>query len=418
MSNKVIKKYVYCIQVSLASPLCISSGDGDLTDSDVVVNGEGMPFIPGSSLAGAMRAYLLKKKSVDCIFGYENMKDASGKMSSMFVSDLLFDGKVKTTIRDGVKLSSEKTAISGAKYNMEVIDTGAKGSFWLELVIREKDNEDVWVEQINKVFLGLKNGDIRLGSKKTRGYGEVNILSIKEKVFTKDNALEYKDSYKNLENNHSWNEKVDSFENASSIYISIKVPLKLEGGISIRQYQAKKGEPDFVHITANEKPVIPGTSFAGAIRHRLTDILQDINASNTNSILENMFGYVKEKEDAKISDITIGECVIENSIRMNLTRNSISRFESGAKNGALFSEMCYVGGTTMLDIRVKKSEHDKQIVGLLLLALKDVQNGFLAVGGQTSIGRGLFSATGPITISEDVKEEECLKEAFQAIVRG
>ena len=63
MSNKVIKKYVYCIQVSLASPLCISSGDGDLTDSDVVVNGEGMPFIPGSSLAGAMRAYLLKKKA-------------------------------------------------------------------------------------------------------------------------------------------------------------------------------------------------------------------------------------------------------------------------------------------------------------------------------------------------------------------
>lgn len=452
MSNKVIKKYVYCIQVSLESPLCISSGDGDLTDSDVVVNGQGIPFIPGSSLAGAMRAYLLKKKSEDCIFGYEKMpdttkdtkqdatKDASGKMSSMFVSDLLFDGKVKTTIRDGVKLSSEKTAISGEKYNMEVIDTGAKGSYCLELVIREKDNEDVCIEQINKVFTGLKNGDIRLGSKKTRGYGEVKVLSIKEKVFTKDNALEYKDAYKlfedekgykSIENDNSWNEKDDSYENASSTYINIQVPLKLEGGISIRQYQAKKGEPDFVHITANGEPVIPGTSFAGAIRHRLTEILHDINATNTNSILENMFGYVKEKEDvkisdikikekedAKISDITIGECVIENSIKMNLTRNSISRFESGAKKGALFSEMCYVGGTTVLDIRVKKSEHDKQIVGLLLLALKDVQNGFLAVGGQTSIGRGLFSATDEITISEDIKEEECLKEAFQAIERG
>ena len=418
MSNKVIKKYVYCIQVSLASPLCISSGDGELTDNDVVMNGEGIPFIPGSSLAGAMRGYLLKKKNENCIFGFENTKKATGKMSSVFVSDLQFEGTVKTVIRDGVKLSNEKTAISGAKYNMEVVDTGAKGIFWLELVIRENDKEEEWIEQINKVFSGWKKGDIRLGSKKTRGYGELSILSIKEKIFTKENALEYKNAYGNLENDDSWIEKLDSVKDDFSAYISIRVPLKLEGGISIRQYQAKKGEPDFVHITSNGEPVIPGTSFAGAIKHRLRDILCEINAKNASAVLDNIFGYVKEDEKAKISDVTIGECVISGSKKMNLTRNSISRFESGAKSGALFTEMSYVGGLTTLDIRVKKSEHDKEIVGLLLLVLKDVQNGFLSVGGQTSIGRGLFSANGPISISEDVKETECFKAAFSVIERG
>ena len=35
-----------------------------------------------------------------------------------------------------------------------------------------------------------------------------------------------------------------------------------------------------------------------------------------------------------------------------------------------------------------------------MLALKDLQNGFLAVGGQTAIGRGLFSADGPIGLME------------------
>ena len=55
MSNSLLKKIVYFVSVQLVSPLCISKGDGILTDNDVLVNGEGVPFIPGYSLAGAMR---------------------------------------------------------------------------------------------------------------------------------------------------------------------------------------------------------------------------------------------------------------------------------------------------------------------------------------------------------------------------
>ena len=50
---------------------------------------------------------------------------------------------------------------------------------------------------------------------------------------------------------------------------------------------------------------------------------------------------------------------------------------------------------------VRKSDHpadEKWILGLLLLAVKDLQNGLLAVGGQTAIGRGIFEKQGPIVI--------------------
>jgi len=34
--------------------------------------------------------------------------------------------------------------------------------------------------------------------------------------------------------------------------------------------------------------------------------------------------------------------------------------------------------------------------GLVLLTLKDLENGFLAIGGQTAVGRGLFGVTKPL----------------------
>ena len=423
MSNSVLKKIVYFVRVRLVSPLCISEGDGILTDSDVLRNGEGNPFIPGSSLAGAMRAYLDKEKFQECIFGYEDMSTNKGRMSSLFISDLCFEGGIHTTVRDSVALSNKKTTISGAKFDMEVVDTGAEGSFWMELVIREKDDEIHLLEQLQAVLAGWKEREIRFGSKKSRGYGEVQILSVKEKVFDRTNILEYGNAYSDVENGpEGWTDMTFEGEGETSRkYVTISLPLKLEGGISIRQYAVKKEEPDFVHITANGKPVIPGTSFSGAIRHRLSDILEELGVSNTEQIVDEIFGYVKKngkESTARVSNVVIGECVLENSQKLTMVRNGISRFESGAKDGALFKELSYVGGYTVLEIKVKKTGNLDKIIGLLLLVLKDVQNGFLAVGGQTAVGRGLFSANGNIAISSECTQEQYLAAAADMLVRG
>ena len=93
-----------------------------------------------------------------------------------------------------------------------------------------------------------------------------------------------------------------------------------------------------------------------------------------------------------------------------MTRTGISRFEAAAKKGALYTEKTYVNGTFTLNILVRKGPYandQKWIVGLLLLAIKDLQNGLLAVGGQTAIGRGVFSAAEDLKIDgESGKENE------------
>ena len=50
----VLKRKVLYIQVQLTSPLSVSSGENEWTDSDVLRDENGQPYVAGSSLAGAV----------------------------------------------------------------------------------------------------------------------------------------------------------------------------------------------------------------------------------------------------------------------------------------------------------------------------------------------------------------------------
>lgn len=393
----ISKKIVYRIVLKFITPVSVSSGNEGTTDSDVMVDFEGNPFIPGASLAGAFRAYLQtqNKSEMELLFGFtSNEKGNDGKMSSLFISDLEFDGEPQRIIRDSVALDDNKISYDGAKFDFEALEGKCiKGHFYMEVTIRDESKEEVFKKMIDEIFAGIKLHEIRLGSKKTRGYGIVEVDEVKKKEFESKNYLNYADCY----NESSWN-NVDKYhfgetENDGN-YVHIRVPLELVGGISIRQYAVKKNSPDFEHITSNGKPVIPGTSFMGALRHRTKTILDSLNEEynifNKEELMNEMFGYVNGKK-AHISNIVIDEATIENAKPLTITRTGISRFESSAKNGALYQEKTYVGGNFDLCISVKKGNPNTDtMIGLLLLAIKDLQNGYLAVGGQTSVGRGIF----------------------------
>ena len=191
---KVIKREVLYVQVQVTSPLSVSSGDNEWTDSDVLRDADGNPFVTGNSLAGAMRAYLGKKKDdKDCFMGFTG-KDADGnddgKMSSLFVSDMCFDGKYISGVRDGVALNGSKVAVDGSKFDMEIIEAMATAHFYMELTIREQDDEQQIHHELKQIFRGIDEGEICLGGKKTRGFGRFRLLSVKHQTYDKTNFLE------------------------------------------------------------------------------------------------------------------------------------------------------------------------------------------------------------------------------------
>lgn len=449
MNNSIKKKIIFSIQVELDSPLCVASGKEGLTDADVMQDYDGNPFVPASSIAGAMRAYLKKEKNSPCLLGYS--EDEEGRMSSLFLSDMTFQDGWELYTRDGVTLDDKKTALDGSKYDMQMIEAGTKAHFYAELTIRENngiekdlhDSEEEYVSDLAAILCGINSGKLRIGRKKTRGFGKIKLIQVRKIEFTANNYLKYSGIYREQD---IWSEAANQrmLEEGWCIweawreerkkpteYLLLQVPLSLQGGISVRQYASRKGEPDFVQMVrrcnatdnkrAKEIPIIPGSSIAGALKHRLKIILHQLASHDSKiqvkNILDTMFGYV-EGDNAHISMITVNEAVIEGAVPLTVTRTGISRFESSARNRSLFTEKTYVGGMLNLEILIKKGIYKDQqwMLGLLLLAIRDLQNGYLAVGGETSIGRGIFQSNGEILLDGQLLNvEQMIAEALASL---
>lgn len=407
--NKILKRIYIKVEMVLKSPLCISNGSTLVTDNDVIKDFDGNPFIPGTSIAGTLRAYSsFEEKDENNPFGFS--KEDKGKMSSIIFYDAFFDKEVKTIIRDGIELDEGKITKDTGKFDIEAIETGAKTELRIEVIIRKDDDEEKILEILKYALIGLKKGDMQFGMKKNRGFGEVKVKNIYIEEFTNDNGKEWL--------NFNWRDmktKLYLDDKVKSKYYEIVVPLKLEGGISIRQYSSKINQPDYVHLTCNGKPIIPGSSWNGAIRHRISEILEELSGEDKKNFIDEIFGYVTKKEngvesDAKQSSVIISESIIEEAVSLPMTRNKIDRFDNSTVDGALYTELSYFGGKTSLNIKINSKVENKWIIALLMIVIKDIQGGFLSIGGQTAVGRGLFKADGEVKFCGfEYNEEEYLK---------
>ena len=400
------EKIYYYIRFKLESPLSVGNGDDNLTDHDCIRNSNGDLFIPATSIAGVFSHYLNEEQRN--LFAPKSNNEYL--QSPYFISDA--SSNVNMSIRDGVKLTENKTAEKSAKYNFEVIETGAEFDFRIELTIRDGDNADKMKEIVDFLLNGFNSGEIVLGLKSKRGYGKVSLIRVYKKSFDNDIDSLLKFNKYNVKN---YDEYILKQENLNKNFDYLEVELEQIGGLSIRRYSSKAGEADFEHIKSSGTPVIPGTSWAGLIRsqvQRYVNLIENQFNTKLDVNLDHWFGREKQKNsEAVASNIIIEESIIENSKEITLTRNKIDRFSGGASDRALFTEKAVFNGTTKLGIKIKKGitykdnelqedstksteyskvENNSKIVGLIALVLKDIDNGLIALGGQTSVGRGIF----------------------------
>lgn len=442
MGEPIQTRVYYAIDVELVSPLSVSSGKNEITDADVLVNGAGEFFVPGTSLAGVMRNYLETAKNEESVFGYS--KGQKGKMSSLFISDLYFTAQGEeqpvaiSSIRDNVELTDEKTV--NEKFDREIVESGARGILYINYLVRQGESEQDYENIIHTILRAFESGEIRIGSKKNRGFGRIKIKNIyirkfaysnsgsERKSFNLESWIDFKKDFKNLNNyekREDFKNWLDEFEPEVRKYIALKVPLKLTGGISIRRYFAntkkntekkQKTKVDFEQICREQDAVIPGSSWNGAIRADIKAIFRELGVEEQHqqTLMHDWFGMVDKKhKTAKQSCIVIGESVIKGGEKLPITRNRINRLDASTKDKALYSEIAYFGGKTALEILVRKDEERsyKALLGMITLVIQDIQDGYLAIGGQTGIGRGIFAADKEKTIecSEEETFEECRK---------
>ncbi|HID65061.1 MAG TPA: hypothetical protein EYP49_20270, partial [Anaerolineae bacterium] len=180
----------------------IGSGQGaDITDALIRRDTAGQPVIPGTAIAGALRALLtrlsprlgggtcqaLKGDPASCgcgvchLFGDVNPSDelgASSQASRLLVFNARLNGKSATLIRDGVGINrvTRAAARAGAvKFDLEVLPAGVE--FDLRLELRDADAED---EQLLAAALAeWQAGRAWLGGRVARGLGAFDLTGVK-----------------------------------------------------------------------------------------------------------------------------------------------------------------------------------------------------------------------------------------------
>ena len=427
-------------------------GDGTgIVDMCLLRDAKGNPFIPGASIAGAARSYLARKRMswanyshpdgikkeptvIRRLFGGADSRDT---MSALIVADAkCVSDEVKTFIRDGVRVDAESgSAAEGAKFDVEVLERGTEFALSMECIIREGDNTLGLTELFLGILHGFQKGDIHLGARTRRGYGKGKVESWKIYDLRMDNpqhVLAWLKDQPEL----GWSKDQPESQGQSHLkprpllsdqrnYFRIEADFKLRTSLLIRSSSENPDDPDIVHLHSNDKPVIPGTSFAGAFRHRAALIVNTLNwkihGKDEDAVCE-MFGPIhkqddktKQQTDLWASRVTIEEHIVENVKPQWQDRVAIDRFTGGSLQSALFNEKpVYPCSLKELEpnirLRLTLEEPEKEEIGLLLLTLRDFWYGHAALGGETSNGRGTLQGIKAKLIYKDNPDPSNTKE--------
>ena len=307
--------------VTLVSPALIGSGNNERSDCDVILDSEGKPFIPATSLIGVLQHNIKPSKREEELkkfWGYTEGTDSF--QSCVLCSDLYLQNEAQIIIRDGIKIDNRNGMVefdevrnTGKKYDYQVIDRGAE--FGLKIVINFSDRTKVFCEQMAATIKSLlENEKVRIGAKTNSGLGRVNLTkaALQKYSFNKKpdvfNWLTGKDG-----DDLAKSELVPfDFEIGNPVF-TINATLKLKNSFIIRSYAEDATAPDSTSIKSGGEYVITGSALKGAIRSRAERILNTVKANMAQQIIDDLFGYVVEnnsKSKAKKGRIRIDEVIL------------------------------------------------------------------------------------------------------------
>lgn len=190
---------VYCIhsKIQVKGSLEVTrslhvGGFGTSTNVDLplAVNGQGQVYIPGTSLAGALRGWMARvfdEAEVDALWGFQPDPKSQGPdlghASRILIEDALVcqangDPMMlqQMELRSGVGIDRHLgSAAEQCLYNRGVIPRGSTLSFEFSVEIPDAAREAVTKTAIDQLLLAMQEQEIRLGAAKSRGLGRVKL---------------------------------------------------------------------------------------------------------------------------------------------------------------------------------------------------------------------------------------------------
>lgn len=341
-------------------------------------------------------------------------------------------------VRQHVKINEQGVAESGGKFDEQVVYKGSRFCFEIEMVAKDCDDSKTFFENLLKK---INSDSFRIGAGTRNGFGELKVIEDLSAYVIVDlcsplHLKAYLDKSADLSDTSFWDSgKKSDFPGWNTRQSWIKYTLQLVpedfflfgSGFGNENADMTPVTESYIDWTSGEgvfkdsAVLIPATSIKGALAHRIAFYYNKLTGQyaddekakpktgSDNPAVSALFGFVKGEEKSRgnviISDI-IKEANVDNKI---LNHVAIDRFTGGAISGALFSEEVLYGNdqkfiaTIMVDKKsVVKFISDRftgeeptvtwdNVLKSLDLAIDDICNGMLPLGGGVNRGHGRFA---------------------------
>lgn len=391
-----MKRVYYQLKFEQKSPLRIGNGDKENTDSDLFMDGRGLPFIPGSSVAGILRS-MLSKEEADKVFGM-----VEGDLiteSHILVSDAVLDDNVKAeditiSVRDGIEIDDWGMTVKKSKYDFQVAETEKDYTCILEW--RGEDDSEV-TQILDPLIQRIVENGFFAGARTTRGYGMLSVKA-KKREFQFPNEIDKWLSFHAFASNAFEKQEKIQGKTVTKGGLSIDIGIKISGSFSVRVRTSDYVEledgtlPSSIPLmNRNKKPVVPGTTWAGCFRHHMRNLIFELQGIDQEKELENLdliFGKSKMAGQHQKSKIIFSETVIVGGTQHITTRNAVDRFTQAPKNAGLYTLAVWYGGGGTIRIRIEEDAMTDIQKKLLAITLIDLNLGLMSFGGETGVGRG------------------------------
>lgn len=432
-------RFLARVVLEAKTPLAIGSGKEDVfTDALVATDVNGLPYIPGTSIAGVLRS-MIGDKQAESFFGFKGEKNKGGEGSKVifteakilnskgdvvdglrldaFKDSLLVNYK-ELPIRQHVRMNSKGTGEDKGKFDEQVVFAGTRFCFEIEFIsedVVEKENFETILKCINK-------NTFRIGSGSRSGFGEIEVVDIKTLVLDLKNESDRQiylekssDLSKEFEKWQTYDRESAEDEKWTRYEITLKPNdfFNFSSGFGDDEVDstpvlARKVEWDNngKGQLSRPKTLIPASSVKGALAHRVAFHYNKImkryagstgdnapKVGGENEAVRMLFGYsdnnTQQRGNVLFSDI-IKEKRFEEKI---INHVSIDRFTGGGIDGALFSEKAtYAKGEEIkFTVLLNRNVTDADVISAWENTLEDLCCSMLPLGGAVNKGYGMFT---------------------------
>lgn len=428
------------ITIEAESPIALSSGRStDTFDTITVKDANGLPALPGSSIAGVLRHAIASKNPdlenelfgtidsnssrmssrVEVYWGYVHNSKNQHKNGWIPQADVGSDPIWNAfTVKDNadffrhhVSLNAKGTVSEHGKFDRTFVPKGTRFTFEIRYWHNGSGQEN-W----SKLLDIVQSPIFRLGSATRSGYGSFKVVELKKGSFDiklKEDLVKLAEPLIHLKKSEI---AKTSLENKITLNLEFPLGVRISGGSQSLTVIEKK--PDALMwsekviiwdnavgtLSNDKKVVIPGTSLKGSLRHRTAfhyarlcgQWAEESDLTQWEDGLDYLFGNAKNDDSGMAGKLYFKDLYLDDFKASSQMRNSIDRFTGGVLNHVLFGEEKIAttnGKFWTTEIMIQDINGiDSNLKKAFEFSLLDLKNGLLSVGAGASHGLGFAHA--------------------------